>query len=186
MFRRAALVLALAACHHDPAPAPPAAETAPLPPASGTPIGYLIDDATALQLTDDQLAQLHQIDTALASELETIDAKLRTANKPADAASSEPTQPMGRHGRHGGGMGGSRGHHRGSGAGSGSAAPHAADADRLTEQRADDVRDAIRRALALFQPAQQQAATKVLADHDIDVDAGRPEPGGAEPGGGEP
>ena len=75
-------------------------------------------------------------------------------------------------------MGGRGGHHRGGGAGSGSgsAAPANATADRLTEQRADDVRDAIHRAMALLQPAQQQAATKVLADHDIDVDAGRPDP----------
>jgi hypothetical protein len=180
MLRRVALVLALASCHHDPEPA--TAETAPLPPASGTPIGFLIDDASALQLTGDQLARLHQIDTALAAQLETLDSKLRTANKPADTSSSDPPPTMGRHGGRRGGMGGmGGGHSRHRGSGSGSAAPAGTAVNGLTEQRADDVRDALRRAMELLEPAQQQAATRVLADHDIDVDSGRPEPTGEEP-----
>jgi hypothetical protein len=37
-----ATALVLAACHHDPAPTKPG-DLPPLPPASGTPIGYLIE-----------------------------------------------------------------------------------------------------------------------------------------------
>ena len=47
---------AVTGCHHDPVPAhPQPGELPPLPPASGTPIGYLIDSATDLKLRDDQL-----------------------------------------------------------------------------------------------------------------------------------
>jgi hypothetical protein len=74
----------------------------------------------------------------------------------------------------GGGMGGSRGHHRGSATGSATGPARAGAVDRWTEQRAEDVRDAIRRAFAVLDAPQQQAATKLLADHDIDVDTGGP------------
>ncbi|HEX7703813.1 MAG TPA: hypothetical protein VF403_23895, partial [Kofleriaceae bacterium] len=71
-----ALLIVVGACHHDPAPAAPADPTdkPPLPPASGTPIGYLIDDAGELKLSDDQVAKLRDIDTSLAADLEKIDA----------------------------------------------------------------------------------------------------------------
>ena len=39
----------------------------PLPPASGTAIGYLIDAQGDLKLRDDQLTKLHQIDDSLAA-----------------------------------------------------------------------------------------------------------------------
>ena len=49
-MRTLVLLLALAGCHHDPAPlhAKPG-DLPPLPPASGTPVGYLIDSATGLK-----------------------------------------------------------------------------------------------------------------------------------------
>src|SRR5437868_550200 len=88
-------------CGHDPKPAvvdPPG--PAPLPPASGTPIGYLVDDATELKLTDDQLARLKAIDEELAAKLATLDAQLHS---PGAAAGSG--QPRGRR-RGAGGFGG--------------------------------------------------------------------------------
>lgn len=177
-----------AACHHDPAPATPAdpSDKPPLPPASGTPIGFLIDGAGDLHLRDDQVAKLREIDTSLAAQLEVIDSQTRAANKPAEEAAS-PAPSGGRHGggRHGGmggggmgggGMGGSPsgggGHHkRGGGAGSGSGAPsNAAMVSRLVDERTADVKDALERAFALLDPAQQVGAKKVLTDHDVDVD----------------
>src|SRR5215468_7902149 len=153
-------------CSHDTKPAvvEPAGPP-PLPPASGTPIGYLVDDATELRLTDDQLAKLKTIDEELAAKLATLDAQLHS---PSAAAGSG--QPRGRRRGGGGGgaggfggggfrggggrRGGMRGGGAGSGSGSGSATPRsAASADtinRVTEERAADVRDAIDRSLALM------------------------------------
>jgi len=167
---------ALAACGGSSAPAPhDPADRPPLPPASGTPIGYLIDDAGELHLRDDQLTQLRQIDTSLAAELDVIDTKLRGASaKPEDSA-APPQQAMGgRRGRRGG-MGGGGGHHRGGGgnaSAAGGAAPHGdpAAADRLTQERRADVKDALTRAFGILDPAQQPAAKKILEDHDVDVD----------------
>src|SRR5579862_9616528 len=82
-MRWLALLVVAACSHHDaPAPVEPAGTT-PLPPASGTPIGYLIDDASELHLTDDQVTKLRDIDTSLAAELEVIDSQVRQANRPA-------------------------------------------------------------------------------------------------------
>ncbi len=161
MFTRLALTLALAAaaCHHDAPPPAAPADVPPLPPASGTPIGYLLDEATALKLTDVQLGKLQEIDRGLAASLDEIDTQLRAQNKPTSADAAPPMR-RGRHG--GGGMGGSV------------SAVTSADAGRLTEARASDVRDALHRAFAILDDTQRTAATKLLDDHGVDLDAGRP------------
>jgi hypothetical protein len=84
-----------------------------------------------------------------------------------------------------------RGGGAGSGSGSGSAAPRAAASadtiNRLTEERAADVRDAIDRSLALMDIVQRVIAKRVLTDHGVDLDAGRPaaatKAGSGEPSG---
>jgi hypothetical protein len=177
---RVLIALLFAACGGNSAPAPhDPADRPPLPPASGTPIGYLIDGAGELHLRDDQVTRLKQIDTTLAGELDTIDTQLRSATaRPADA--SPPPQPMGMsgRGRHGGGMGGRGGHHRGGGGGgAGSASALHGDpaaADRLTEERRADVKEALARAFAVLDTDQQPAAKKILEDHDVDVEDGKP------------
>ncbi|MEO8840102.1 MAG: hypothetical protein ABI591_17785 [Kofleriaceae bacterium] len=177
-----ALVLVVGACHHDPAPAAPSdpADKPPLPPASGTPIGFLIDDAGELKLSDDQVAKLRDIDTSLAADLEKIDAATRSANRPADSdPSAAPPPSGGRHGgRHGGGgmsggMGGagSSGHHKHSGGGSASPSAQAS-LGKLSDQRNGDVKDALERAFALLDDGQRVTAKKVLSDHDVDLDVG--------------
>jgi hypothetical protein len=188
-------------CSHDPKPTvvEPAGPP-PLPPASGTPIGYLVDDAGELKLSDEQLTKLKAIDDELAAKLGTLDAQLHT---PSAAAGSGP--PRGRRrggggggaGGFGGGMrggggrrGGMRGGSAGSGSGSGSAALRsgAASADtinRVNEERAADVRDAIDRSLALMDVVQRVIAKRVLTEHGVDLDAGRPA-AGSKAGSGEP
>ena len=181
--RRLFLILVLlVGCHHDPAPAAPAdpSDKPPLPPASGTPIGFLIDDAGELKLRDDQVAKLREIDTSLAAQLEVIDSQTRAANKPAEEAAT-PAPSGGRRGggrrggMGGGGMGGPSGggggHHKRGGNGSGSGSPtNPAMVSKLVDERTADVKDALERAFALLDPAQQVGAKKVLTDHDVDVD----------------
>ena len=203
-----ALLIVVGACHHDPAPTAPLDPTdkPPLPPASGTPIGYLIDDAGELKLSDDQVTKLRDIDTSLAADLEKIDAATRSANRPADSdQSAAPPAGGGRHGggRHGGGMGsmgggaGGGGHHKHAGSGAGSGSPSAqASLGKLSDQRNADVKDALQRAFALLDDGQQVTAKKVLSDHDVDLDVGSVGSSGgapnngavptAEPGAGDP
>lgn len=189
---RAAVLVALgfglalgvgAGCGHDAKPVVQPDDHPPLP--EVTPIGYLID-ATELQLRDEQVTKLKEIDADLAARLDVLDAR-QHGGHPAAAASSTPATG-GRH-RGGGRRGGMR--RGGTGGGSGSAvarpaagsADTAADVNRKTEERADDVHEAIERAFAVLDPAQQPIAKQVLSDHGVEVDAGRPEAGhsGAEP-----
>ncbi|HEX3479592.1 MAG TPA: hypothetical protein VHT91_31430 [Kofleriaceae bacterium] len=184
-------------CSHDPKPTvvEPAGPP-PLPPASGTPIGYLVDDAGELKLSDEQLTKLKAIDEELAGKLATLDAQLHTPSSAAGSGQSRGRRRGGGGGGAGGGMrggggrrGGMRGGGAGSGSGAGSAAPRsAASADtinRVTEERAADVRDSIDRALALMDVVQRVIAKRVLTDHGVDLDAGRPG-AGSNAGSGEP
>lgn len=185
-------------CSHDPKPTvvEPAGPP-PLPPASGTPIGYLVDDAGELKLSDEQLTKLKAIDDELAAKLGTLDAQLHS---PSAAAGSGQSRGRRRGGGGGGGGfrggGGRRGGMRGggagsgSGSGSGSAAPRSAAAsadtiNRVNEERAADVRDAIDRSLALMDVVQRVIAKRVLTEHGVDLDAGRPA-AGSKAGSGEP
>jgi hypothetical protein len=175
IVRAVTLALLLIACHHEaPAAHPEPGETLPLPPSSGTPIGYLLDD-TDLHLRDDQRTRLHEIDATLAGELERLAAMDRAAHAPApgEAPSSPPSGRGG--GRHGGRGGGGRGRRTRSSQAA-AAAPDTNGAPKpevgaAAQERTADVRDAIHRAFAVLDPDQQHLAAKVLADHDIDVDA---------------
>ena len=174
----AALAVPGLGCSHDAKPAVEPDPNPPLPPASGTPIGYLVDDAGELKLTDDQLAKLEAIDQDLAARLEVLDSELRGSSP--TQPSSNPTGMRRRGGgrRSGGrraGMGGAGG---GSGSGSGvrSRPTGGSSPDKLahaTEERATDVRAAIDQALAELDVVQRVIAKRVLADHGVDLEAGR-------------
>ena len=163
-----ALLVFLLACGGSSSPPPQTpADKPPLPPASGTPIGYIIDDATDLHLRDDQLAQLRQLDTQLASDLDAIDTRIRAAAPRPEASQQQPQMGGGRHrGGHG---------RRGGGA---SQQPHTAPTrdpaatDKLTEQRRADVKNALAKAFTILDATQQTAAKKLLQDHDVDLDEG--------------
>jgi hypothetical protein len=88
------MFLALAACGGtQPAPATPApGDVPPLPPASGTPIGYLIDSASDLKLRDDQLTQLKDLDSSLAATDADIDVQLRQIEKPEEEEQQTPQE----------------------------------------------------------------------------------------------
>jgi hypothetical protein len=182
-------------CAHDAKPVaqPDDQATAPppaLPPASGTPIGYLID-ASELKLSDDQLAKLKVIDDDLATKLMYVESMQRSAGEP------EPAKERSR-GR--AGFGASIGD---TGMGewtpntpvtgdkpvygkSGDPQPasgddRAATLERVPKARASVVRTAIARALAVLDAGQNKIARQVLKDRGVDPDTGRFEATG-EPG----
>ena len=170
----------------------------PLPSASGTPIGLLIDEAQALQLRDDQLASLHEIDATLSTRNDAIEAQLRALERPPE----QPDRPGG-HGPGGGGMragmsaggmsmgggGGGMGPPPGGGGGGPGGGrgkppggpPQGAPADpaasqRLDEQRAANVHDALERAFAVLDADQRITARKLLDDRG-GGEGSRPGPG---------
>jgi len=163
------LALVVAGCHHD--DPPPAA---PKPSSTGTPIGYLLDATTDLQLTDDQTHELRGMDETLKMRLAEIDHDAKPKKPPGSGSGSgsgssggllRPTGGMG-----GGGMGG---HHRGRGAMAANAQPASKSPTTALDQlRADTVRAAIEASLARLGPKQQKRALRVLVDHDVDYDTG--------------
>ena len=85
---------------------------------------------------------------------------------------------MGGGGMGGGGMGGGGARpHRGRG--QGSAGGTGGNATALSAERAAEVKSALERAFSILDPTQQDAARKLLATHDVDVDTGSSAP--AEP-----
>jgi len=162
----------------------------PLPPASGTPIGYLVEDAR-LKLSDDQLTKLKAIDGELAVKLSYLDTVLRNTGSGTEPAKEEKSR---------GGIGFSASAERdvqhagnvtvpdatsngalGGGPRPGAGEDNAAIRKRVPEVRAYDVRTAIARALALLDPEQQKLARQVLEDRGVDPDTGQFEAKG-EPG----
>jgi len=142
--------IALVGCHHDPKPmTPKEGELPPLPPASGTAIGYLVDNATALKLRPDQLDKLKEIDTSLAARNDSIETQLRSMVKP-DEAPAEKGKPPPRHNN-----------------APGAQVKVTGEAGKLQEARAANDRDALQRAFAVLDPDQQDAARKLLDERGI-------------------
>ncbi len=172
-------VLAIAAgCHHDPQPMHPApGDLPPLPPASGTPVGYLIDSSSELKLTDDQLTKLKDIDASLSAKNADLDVQLRQIEKPEEDEALSPQEQKA-------GVKRQRHNH----------APGAdiqtnANAARLHQLHNANDKDALKRAWAVLDADQQVTAKKILEDRDIEVpgtpkkttaaddSAGKPVPG---------
>jgi hypothetical protein len=143
----------VAGCRHDTDPPPVHPQDGepppPLPPSSGTPVGYLLDNATTLALRDDQLTKLSQIDKSLAVQDDAIDTQLRLIEKH-DEEPAEKGQPPPRHNN-----------------APGAQIRTTADAGKLHQERKTNDFDALQRAFALLDPAQQVAARKLLEDRGI-------------------
>jgi len=172
-----ALLLA-AACHHEPDTMhPKPGDLPPLPPASGTPIGYLIDAAGDLGLRPDQLDHLKQIDASLAARDAEIDTQLRQLERPEEDEQPSPQQRKA-------GMKAPR-HNNAPGA----QVVSKGDAGKLHKMRDANDRDALKQAWALLDDGQQTGAKKILQDRGVgvpgeskkndqpDPDDGRPVPG---------
>ena len=173
-----ALVLVVAACHHDPEPLH-AKDMPPLPPSSGTPIGYLLDSASDLKLDDNQVTKLRDLDASLAAEDADIDTQLRQIERP---EAEEPT-PKGEKPRR---------HNNAPGIGMHTTA----DAGKLHTMRDRQDQQALTKAFAVLDTTQQSSARKLLEERGVSAPGGvqKPTHGGAEedgqplpePGMGEP
>lgn len=155
-----AAALAFAGCHREPKPMTPAeGELPPLPPASGTPVGYLLDSAGRLELRPDQIAQLQTIDARLAVSNESIDTQLREIEKPEEQAPPDKRAPPGP---------------------PPNMAPGAVpmrttpDAQNLHAARAANNQQALAQAFALLDAAQQDAARALLAERGIKPPPAKP------------
>lgn len=152
MFRMLLLAagLSLAGCHREPQPmTPKEGELPPLPPASGTQIGYLVDNAVVLKLREDQLDKLKEIDTSLAARNDSIDTQLRGLVRP-DEQPAEKGQPPPRHNN-----------------APGAQVKVSGEAGKLQEARAENDRDALKRAFAVLDPDQQETARRLLDERGV-------------------
>jgi len=152
-----ALFLALAACHYNEPPAAKPGDLPPLPPASGTPIGYLIDSAADLKLRDEQLTQLQALDSSLAAEDADIDVQLRQIEKPEDEEQQTPAEIKAHEKK--------MRHNMAPGVG----IQTNADAGKLHEIRAQNDKQALGKAWAVLDKTQQASAKKILEDRGVEV-----------------
>ena len=160
------LVLALLfvfACHNETSPAhPKPGDLPPLPPASGTPIGYLLDSQSDLKLRDDQVKKLQELDQSLSARDAEIDTQLRSIEKPEQDEPTPKGQKPKRHNMAPGSLG-----------------PPQGDAAKLHAMRDSNDRDALKKAWVILDKDQQEAAAKILGDHDVEVPGHKKQQGSA-------
>lgn len=129
----------------------------PLPPASGSVIGYLIDAKRDLALTDDQLAKLEKIDSSLAARNGQIDAQLRMIEKPVPAQELSPQQVKA----------GERPERYNNAPGASTMGT--TDSQKLHKMRDDNDRASLTDALAVLDGDQQTRAKRILQDRGVAV-----------------
>jgi hypothetical protein len=129
----------------------------PLPPASGTAVGYLVDAAGDLQLSAEQLDKMKKIDDSLAAQNGSIEAQIRQIEQPAPAEQLTPQQ-----------MKAGEKEQRYDNA-PGKSTIQTADSQRLHKIHADNERDALKKALALLDEKQLEKAKRILQDRGVEV-----------------
>lgn len=152
-------VVATTACRKDPEIIHPENEgPPPLPPASGTAIGYLLDNGGDLKLRDEQRVKLKEIDDSLQARNDVIDTQLRQIERP-DEEPAEKGQPPPRHNN-----------------APGAQVRTTPDAAKLHQARRDNDRDALERAFAVLDAEQQKTAKRLLEDRGITPPGGDAKP----------
>lgn len=146
----------------------------PLPPASGSVIGYLIDAKAQLALTDDQMAKLEKIDSSLAARNGQIDAQLRMIEKPVPAEQLTPQQQK---------AGEKEPRYNNA---PGASTMGTADSQKLHKMRAENDADAIKNALAILDANQQATAKRIFQDRGVNVPGEKAAPQGPDPDSGQP
>jgi hypothetical protein len=171
--KRLFFVIALAgACHNEPKPMKPAeGELPPLPPASGSVIGYLIDNGGQLKLRDDQLDKLKALDTSLSAKNDSIDTQLRAIERPNEEP-AEKDKPPPRHNN-----------------APGKQITTTPDAQRLHAARDANDKEAVEKAFAVLDDDQKPIARRLLDERGVSspgakredkspsADDGKPVPG---------
>ena len=151
MFRLVFAIALLGACHHDPQPMKPKeGELPPLPPASGSAVGYLVDNATQLKLRDEQLAKLKEIDTSLSARNDSIDTQLRSIETPQEEPEGKKGEPPPRHNN-----------------APGAQIKTTPDAQKLHQARANNDQEALEKAFAVLDDDQKTIAKRILDDRGI-------------------
>lgn len=158
------VVLAIAACHKDTDPPPmhpKDGELPPLPPSSGTPIGYLVDNASQLKLSDDQLGKLKEIDNSLSARDSAIDTQLRIIEKPEADPPTEKGAPPARHNN-----------------APGAQVHTTPDAAKLHAAKRENDYEALQKAFALLDAEQQATARRLLDERGVQAPGGiaKPQP----------
>jgi hypothetical protein len=129
----------------------------PLPPASGTAVGYLVDASADLQLSGEQLEKLKHIDDSLAAQNGSIEAQIRQIEQPAPAEELTPQQ-----------MKAGAKEQRYDNA-PGKSTVQTSDSQRLHKIHDDNERVALKKALALLDAQQLEKAKRILQDRGVDV-----------------
>lgn len=156
MVRLLLLVVFLSACGgRDPEPMKPKeGELPPLPPASGTAIGYLVDNASVLNLKSEQLDKLKELDNSLAAKNDSIDTQLRAIERP-NEEEPEKDKPPPRHNN-----------------APGAQVTTNAGAQKLHQIRATNDQEALVKAFAVLDDTQKQTATRLLSERGISAPGG--------------
>lgn len=150
MWRLLLVVALLGACHNEPKPMnPKEGELPPLPPASGSVIGYLIDNTSQLKLRDDQLDKLKALDTSLSAKNDSIDTQLRAIERP-NEEQAEKGKPTPRHNN-----------------APGAQVTTTPDAQRLHAARAANDKDALVKAFAVLDDDQKPIARRLLDERGV-------------------
>jgi hypothetical protein len=129
----------------------------PLPPASGTAIGYLIDAKRDLALRDDQLAELKDLDDSLAAQNGSIDAQLRQIEKPVPNEQLSPQQQKA----------GEREARYNNAPGVNTITTE--DSQKLRRMRDANEREALEKAFALLAADQLARAKRILTDRGVAI-----------------
>jgi hypothetical protein len=151
-------LLVVVGCHKDTDPPPMhpnEGELPPLPPSSGTPVGYLLDNAGQLGLREDQLKQLKEIDQSLAARDDEIDTQLRLIEKPEEDPQPGKGEPPPRHNN-----------------APGAQIKTTPDAAKLHNARKENDTEALQKAFAILDPAQRTTARKMLEERGIATPGG--------------
>lgn len=153
----AALMLGAAACGGNKDEVIEPGGPPPLPPASGSVIGYLLDAKATLVLREDQVAKLERIDSGLAARNGQLDAQLRMIEKPAPAEELSPQQQK---------AGEQPARYNNA---PGVSTMGTTDSQKIHKLREDNDREAIKEALAILDPQQQATAKRILQDRGVSI-----------------
>jgi hypothetical protein len=151
------IALVLAGCHREPQPMhPKEGELPPLPPASGTAVGYLVDNASQLKLREEQLSKLKEIDASLSARNDQLDTQLRIIEKP-DEQPAEKGKPPPVHNN-----------------APGAQVKTTPEAAKLRDAKAANDRDALVKAFAVLDPPQLEIAKRLLDERGIALPGAKP------------